>query len=286
MKIRLQSLLLACALIASLVYHQPHINTHAEFWRIEANPHNPGFFSYFNAVIGIVDEYDKKRGDTAGIEVDCGDIGWYYQTDKGLNWWGYYFEPISAPPTHPVTVRRFNSPREFSYWNNKGYTMQRDRAHELITKYIHVRKHILDQVTTFQQRYFSDHFVIGIHYRATDKWSEARIVPYKEMVKRIKSVAHEHKRERVIIFVATDDAAFIEYLQTHCSEKIIYTHAQRSSNQTGVHMLPSGSPHQKGEEALIDCLLLARCNLLLRTASNLSTTALQFNPRLPVIYIS
>ena len=41
------------------------------------------------------------------------------------------------------------------------------------------------------------------------------------------------------------------------------------------------SNHDKGEDAVIDCLLLSRCQFLIRSASNLSVCSTFFNPELP-----
>ncbi len=277
-----QSIILSFLLL--LAYQQILCNQ-SICWRIQANPHNPGFFSYFNAVLGILDAYDTQQASTKNIEVDCGTSGWYYQEDTGPNWWGYYFEPITPSQYNTDRIRIFDSPKEFSVFTHQGHTMDRRRAHYLISKYIHVRPAIINKVRFFIRKYLYEKFVIGVHYRATDKWSEAPIVPYETMVRHIQTTIKKFKTKDLVIFVATDDAAFIEYLENAIKTPIVYTNAQRSTGQTGVHMTTTGSPYQKGEDALIDCLLLAHSNILLRTASNLSTTALQFNPDLPYIYI-
>jgi hypothetical protein len=42
--------------------------------------------------------------------------------------------------------------------------------------------------------------------------------------------------------------------------------------------------YRKGEEALINCLLLSRCCALIRTTSFLSAWASIFNPALPIVF--
>jgi hypothetical protein len=46
------------------------------------------------------------------------------------------------------------------------------------------------------------------------------------------------------------------------------------------------SNYKKGEGALIDCLLLSRCNTLIRTTSFLSAWASIFNPKLPIVLVN
>jgi hypothetical protein len=44
-----------------------------------------------------------------------------------------------------------------------------------------------------------------------------------------------------------------------------------------------GRNYRKGEDVLIDCLLLSRSDFLLRCQSNVGELATYFNPELPVI---
>jgi hypothetical protein len=44
--------------------------------------------------------------------------------------------------------------------------------------------------------------------------------------------------------------------------------------------------YRKGQEALINCLLLSRCSTLIRTTSFLSAWASIFNPGLPIVLLN
>lgn len=62
--------------------------------------------------------------------------------------------------------------------------------------------------------------------------------------------------------------------------------AQRSSNgEPGVHFINKNN-YSLGEEALIDACLLSKCDLLIRTSSNLSLWSTYFNPSLPTILLN
>lgn len=67
--------------------------------------------------------------------------------------------------------------------------------------------------------------------------------------------------------------------------KVIATDAERTEGEEGVHF-SSQRPFTCGEEALMDALLLSRCNVLIRTSSNLSLWSTYFNPRLPEILLN
>ena len=68
-------------------------------------------------------------------------------------------------------------------------------------------------------------------------------------------------------------------------DKVCFYSSQRSKDGKPVHY-NSEDPYRVGEEALIDCLLLSRTNLLVRTSSNLSLCARYFNPSIPSIEVS
>ena len=87
------------------------------------------------------------------------------------------------------------------------------------------------------------------------------------------------------IFVATDDQRFLDRLQLEMGHAILSRVAHRSVDGSPVHKAP-GNGFQKGEEALIDCLLLSRCSRLVRTPSDLGLVATFFNPELPVTIVN
>jgi hypothetical protein len=47
-----------------------------------------------------------------------------------------------------------------------------------------------------------------------------------------------------------------------------------------------GDNRAKGEDAVMDCLLLSRCQYLVRTASNLSLCSTLFSPDMPVMLLN
>ena len=159
--------------------------------------------------------------------------------------------------------------------------MPREREYELIQKYIHIRSHIAQQIDDFCKEYFGGNFVVGVHYRGTDKL-EADPVSYEAVVEQIQVAMATHTDKQVKIFVATDDSRFAAYVQEKFPHRVVMRNALRSDSATGVHMRDDLAPYTKGEDAVIDCLLLSRCSVLIKMASNLSDCSLQFNPHIPV----
>ena len=87
------------------------------------------------------------------------------------------------------------------------------------------------------------------------------------------------------IFAATDESYFLEALQKAFPGRVIAYEATRSKDAVGVHFSRE-DPYRIGEEALLDALLLSRCNVLIRTSSNLSLWSTYFSPELPTILLN
>jgi hypothetical protein len=140
-------------------------------------------------------------------------------------------------------------------------------------------------------QFFENHVVIGVHHRGTDKIIECPLVPYEKTCATIAQVIDNlfpSQRENLRIYVASDEEAFIDYISARFPSLVIYNNFVRSrDNTTPLHEYNSGyyeSNYQMGREALIDCLLLSRCHVLIKPPTScLSTTSIRFNPDMPVI---
>jgi len=127
---------------------------------------------------------------------------------------------------------------------------------------------------------------LAVHYRGTDKVYEARQVPWSAVCERAATIAG-NRPWLTELFLATDEVEFAEFFK-NWPFKIPVIVAPAEYLPVGkrpVHF--SGHPGLAiGREALITCLLLARCGFLLKTSSYLSGWAKIFNPALPVWLIS
>jgi len=256
--------------------------TFPENFKLTHPLYNPGFFSVFNTVLGALDFYERLE-DCEGLVVDFEDGGLFYDEVHGLNWWSYYFEPICLGSQSKAGAEKFPTYQKIIFALNAEWNMLRDRGNELIQRYIKLRPHIQKKLDLFTEKYFENNLVIGIHYRGTDKKDEAPTVPYEEVVGRIcKDIADQEKTK---IFVATDDENFLRFMQENFPERVIATDAIRSVNEA-VHLSTSGDIYQKGEDAILDCLLLSQCSKLYKMASNLSDTSMKFNPCVPVFHLN
>jgi Nodulation protein Z (NodZ) len=242
-----------------------------------------GMFAAAIQILGQLAIYETKDPvEIDGLLIDFGTLGLYYDPGYGPNWWNYYFEPICIGNPEKGVVSQ--SPKSCYYQGfKKMRRTTRSQASELVKKYIHVRKPILEKAEQFVSRHFTDFYVIGVHYRGTDKSREAPRVPYEKVFQMIAEQLPQNKPCR--IFIATDEQKFLEEARQMFPGSVIACEAHRSETERGVHLSHRNS-YAVGEEALIDALLLSKCHLLVRTSSNLSLWSTYFNPELPVILLN
>lgn len=250
---------------------------------IVGSPIDCGFFAVFSSILSTLNLYDK--GYYAGIKIDL-NRGIYLDSEKGPNWWEYFFEPINLgdqnAPKHNLTAD------EISILVNQGFLLTRERSFELIQKYIHLKPHIQQELDQFSLNFFNGYFVIGVHHRGTDKKYEAPIVPYIKIVNTINWIIEQvppHLRMYVRIYVATDEQPFITYISSLYPFQVVYNMFVRSTDGSPLHYSNLySSNYQKGREALIDCLLLSRCQWIIFPASSaFSMAVVKFNPFIPAI---
>ena len=252
------------------------------YYLLTHRPEDAGFFSIFHTVLGALD-FMETSNSCCGLRVNFEDKGIYYDKEYGENWWEYYFEPIDIGKKTGIVKKFFNYKMiAFTFYGEFG--MSRERGNELIRKYIFLKPHIQKKIDDFYETNFQENYVIGVHYRGTDKCLEAGIVPYKNVYERLKPIIKNHNNYK--IFVATGDSYFLTYMHAYFPGRIIAIKAIRSDEGIGVHFTEKNRNYKKGEEAVIDCILLSKCDLLLKTSSNLSNCSIKFNPNIPVIELN
>jgi len=253
------------------------------FLHTNLEPFNAGMFSVFTYVTGVLYEYESN--DYAGIHVDFEERGCYYTPEYGPNWWEYYCRPICLGTSEGAETKRYSGYDYAMFTRFVERDLSREQVHSLIEKYIHIRDEILEKVDEFIQNYFNDSYVIGVHYRGTDKGDDSPILSYSEVCKHIREHICSNSLEGSKIFLATDESQFFDYMRREFGELVIAYSTQYSEDGSPLHQ-NSPNPFLHGEEALIDSLLLSRTDLLIRTSSNLSLWSTYFNPQLPVIQLS
>jgi len=257
-----------------------------------------GMFAVMLYLLGVLDEY--QNGKYAGIEIQFKDVGYYYNPAKGLNWWCYYFNPVKIGNGNEKNIKSYNYSEFVSYkrsvdnYKESGKQMSRELANRILMRFFHLKPELQAKIDQFALQHFSDQYVISMHYRGTDKAGEssdgfqAPRVSYETMIEQIRKHVAEKRLKNFKIFLASDEQAFVNIMEKTFPGKIITTDVKRSTNGEPLHKSSAYNldPFQTGEGAIMDCWLLARGEVLIRTSSNLSLFSTYINPKMPVIEVS
>ena len=229
----------------------------------------------------------------------------YYDEARGPNMWDYYFSPVShgvvstpvdlqltgkqlfhlhhtstaSVQTYPHGVHRHLKLPRWRY-HEPWHRMMRERASTLLRQRVHLHPSVLETVRSFyRERVLAlghERPILGVHLRGTDKLRNigGRIVQPKEY-----SALIEHyleRRPQALLFVATDSPKFLKALNETYVGRIVVYNALRSERNAFADTLLDDN-YKKGEDALVDALLLSCANVLLKPASALSEFAVYWN---------
>jgi hypothetical protein len=239
---------------------------------------NAGMFSILFDVLSLTKQYEK--GHYNGIEVDFMTEGLYYSSEKGPNWFTYYCEPIQIG--EKKNVRHIYGDAPFADAYDIEFHTTRHEANHLINNHIHVKQEILDEISEFFEKHFLGNFVISVHYRGTDKITEAPPVSFSEIKDKIIQLIISMGYTNYKIFVATDEQVFIDYMENSFGDKVCYNEkAIRSINSKPLHF-SNNDRYKIGRDAMIDSILLSKGDYMLRMSSNLSLWSTFLNSEMPV----
>jgi len=228
----------------------------------------------------------------------------FYDSLQGENIWEYYFEPITdinyrtilpeevCEIVHKqIASHRFHehyrhgiqvypykagiySKKRFSY-DSRWYLEMRKKANKIINQYIRIKPEILRKIDNFVQQKFYDNHMLGVHVRATDKLAGigGRQILSEEYFPHIDRYLDENPRAK--IFCATDSPRELKKMIARYADSCCYYDALRDEHN--IFKLSLSSNYRKGEDALIDSLLLSKCNFLIKSSSAVSEFSVYFN---------
>lgn len=256
---------------------------------LDVPSYNPGFFSVVNSLFGALLDYEK--GTLKALHVNL-TWGVFHDPAFGPNWWEYFFEPIALGkfkknrPLRTLSLDEMNT-----YGWGTFHNLDRKTGFRLINKYLHLKPKIRHELQKLKRALFKDAYVIGVHYRGTDKvrWESSR-VEYHTVLETIYQVIAQIPQDfqsNYKVFVATDEQPFLDYLIESLTCPVVYLEAVRADKEScGIHYLGTHQTnYHKGKEALFDAMLLSKCHFLIRTVSNLSFFSERKNPDMPVILL-
>jgi hypothetical protein len=219
----------------------------------------------------------------------------YRDKNAGNNWFDYFFENrqlsyndrrrIKEKGINISTIKNVN---ELKLGRKYDSCLTLERALSLFNRYVVIKQEILGKVADFEREVFGGRRIVGVHYRGTDKSGEAPRVPWDVCINAIKEYLSRYP-ETDAVFVSSDEEPFIEYVCHEINKVPVLFHQDqfRSSDGSKIHVTgTNGSNYLKGEEALINSLLLSKCQTVIRTSSFLSAWSSVFNPEMKVILLN
>jgi hypothetical protein len=169
--------------------------------------------------------------------------------------------------------------------------LNRTEARDIVQRHLAVATDILKACDTWSASIFTGRFVMGVHYRGTDKISEAPPVAhadvYAALNQALQWIAPQLDRMPVV-FVATDNSDFAAGAKhaLPLAEVHVLDDVRRSATEVGVHNLGRDDGPRLAREAMMDAVLLSRCHLLLKTASALSGWSTLLGRDMPVVLLN
>lgn len=176
----------------------------------------------------------------------------------------------------------------------------RRSINRMIDQKIHLKARIRDKVDCFWQQSLDADFTIGVHIRGTDaidhslRQQNVNIEEYISLIHRVIRIKNEAGVKKIKVFIASDDQKSINDIREACSIECISYPAIRKNITSSMNSGrgPTGEimpafltenalkAAQSGEDALVECYLLARCDLFIHNISSLARTVLLLNPSL------
>lgn len=269
---------------------------------------NAGFSALMNYALNGV-RVAVARNWLPVVNFDKADTGHFYAPERGENVWEYYFEPVMGVSysqleawieegrLQPQEIHRFSSEeilrrhlvdkdRLATFWTDNDEVDRaqwmadmRRRGREMVGRYIRLKPHIQEKFADLHARLIGSRFTFGVHIRGTD-FSYADPTPPEKYFAAIRAKAAELDRDDYNIFLATDQRQFVTRFEQEFPGRVLTSDAARSSNDVAPFQMQSVDPYKKGEDVLLDILLLSRCAFLFKSVSAVGEYAMWLNPGL------
>lgn len=243
------------------------------------------------------------------VNFDKNNTPLFYDPAHGENVWEYFFDPIggasysqvqawlaeglisdamlhsySAAEIFGMHLEDSDRVAPFWAWDKPKSPAQwmaekRKLGRRYVNSYVKVKPPILEKASSFQKKYYINKYIIGVHIRGTD-FAYAEPTSVSDYF----SAIHSHLKSSQIndfkLFLATDQAQYVELFQQEYKDKLMHYNVARSDDHIPPFHLDNISGYKKGEDVLLDILLLSRCNFLFKGAAAVGEYALWFNPNL------
>lgn len=203
------------------------------------------------------------------------------------DYFGSYFITAQSPQNPSFKFIRINDLRQLGFDRDYHADLGLAEASQLVSKYIHPRPEIAREVEQFVLAHFGPGGTLGVHYRGTDKTTEAPFVDYEKVQRNIEHVLRSNGSLGKV-FLATDDQHFLEFMKCSSLAGRLCWRADsiRSVDGAALHAKHGVDLYGMNRDAVVNMLILARCAFLIKTASFLSSFSILMNPALPYMMLN
>ena len=199
---------------------------------------------------------------------------------KTNNSWEYYFQKLSPYSLEEVYKSKNVLITSDKFYNFFSFSLDKDKnLNQLLQTDIKIEK-ILNKCFKRISKNFENKKVLGIHFRGTSyKKSAGHPLPAtkKQMLSLTNKIIKEKKIDK--IFLVTEELEYLKLFKKNFPNKLIYLKScYRSNKNDAFEIYPRNLHRYKlGREALIETLLLSKCDYFIHLLSNLSSAAIAFN---------
>lgn len=208
----------------------------------------------------------------------------YEDSTETDDFFGSYFLSSLLPYNKYIKIHSIEQLKLKKGYNN---LLSVEKASELIKSNLIMNNQLNDYIISFCVNKFDNQNVLGIHYRGTDKIREASYVDYEKVLSVIQKCM-ELTNKFTKIFVATDDANFLDYLLNTKFCELIISHDDyyRSANQVSIHSRINLNRYNVNRDAIVNIMLLSKCDFIIKSSSFLSSISLLLNPKIPFVMLN
>ena len=173
-------------------------------------------------------------------------------------------------------------------------------GNRILLKYFDFSEDIKKEFHKLHTQLFIDDNIVGLHYRGTDKmgseirkgYSESHYINFDKTLLIIKKELEKLNTNK--LFVATDNAEILSTIKNKFTrvEVITVNHDFETTNGVPLHLnrknihADDTTKYKIGSSGIIDTLLLSKCKLVIKYASQLSAYSAIFNPSLEVYRVN
>ena len=182
-------------------------------------------------------------------------------------------------------------------WDDPDESLRR-KAKAIVDEFVRPRDYIVEKVDDFFTQHMAGQYVVGVHARGTDATSQQELRSFRHGSLVLSRYVDEIKQlldgqPGATIFVASDDQASVDYLVDVFGSRVTAYESIRHRSGAPAGRGPSGwlmpayiagdrdTAARNGEDAVVEYLLLSRCDYLVHNASSLARTVLLNSPGLP-----